>query len=133
MNHHDPLPAEIVTKTVAGSVGECVARLRATLEAKGLIVFAEFDHSGEARADGLELRDTRVVVFGNPRSGTPVMQEVPLAALDLPLKLLIYDDDGATTLAYLRPEALRERYGIPAALSAPLAGIDAIAEAAASA
>ncbi|MBV9310255.1 MAG: DUF302 domain-containing protein [Solirubrobacterales bacterium] len=133
MTDQDPPAGGIVTRTSTGSVAQCIERLRLALEANGLTVFAEFDHSSEARARGLELRDTQVVVFGNPVTGTPVMQAVPLVALDLPLKVLIYDDGGTTTLAYLSPEALQARYAIPAGLAASLRGIDAIAEAAAAA
>jgi uncharacterized protein (DUF302 family) len=70
------------------------------------------------------------VIFGNPKVGTPVMVSVPSAALDLPLKVLVWDDDGQTRLTYTAPDALAERYGIPEQLAAPLAAIDVLTDAA---
>ena len=101
MTDQERAPSDIVTRTSTGSVAECLERLRRAVKARHLTIFAEFDHRAEARARGLDLRDTQVVVFGNPLTGTPVMRGVPLVALDLPLKVLIYDDEGTTTLAYL--------------------------------
>jgi uncharacterized protein (DUF302 family) len=97
--------------------------------AKGLEVFAVIDHSGEALAQGLELRDTKVVVFGSPVAGTPVMQAEPLAALDLPLKILVWDDDGQTRVSYTAPSELAARYGLSDELAARLAGIDGLTDA----
>ena len=130
MTQSAPASDDFIIRTSALSVAECVDRLRTSVKAKSLIIFAEFDHSGEARARGLELRETKVIVFGNPVTGTPVMEAAPLAALDLPLRVLIYDDHGTTTLAYLAPEALAARFAIPAPLAASLRGIEVIAEAA---
>jgi uncharacterized protein (DUF302 family) len=87
------------------------------------------DHSGEARAAGLELRDTKVVIFGNPAAGTPVMAAAPLAALDLPLKVLVWDDGGQTMLSYAGPDELAARHGLSDELAARLAAIDTITEA----
>ena len=89
-----------------------LARLESLAEAKGLQVFAVIDHSGEANKAGLELRDTKVVIFGSPQAGTPVMQAAPLAALDLPLKALVWSDEGQTQIAYTAPAALAGRYGL---------------------
>ena len=86
---------------------------------KGIKLFAVIDHSGEAQAVGLELRDTKVVIFGSPKAGTPVMQAAPLAALDLPLKVLVWDDGGQTKLTYTPPAALAARYGLSDELAAP--------------
>ena len=86
MSDQWPASSDIVTRTSTGSVAECLDRLRLALKARDLTIFAEFDHSGEARARGLELRETQVVVFGNPLTGTLAMQGVALAALDLPLQ-----------------------------------------------
>src|ERR1700759_5223601 len=102
----------LVTRASPWSVSETVNRLTDLLQARGLKQFAIFDHSGEARAAGLELRDTKVVVFGSPAAGTPVMSAVPLAAIDLPLKVLIWADTDATKVSYLAPSALPERYGL---------------------
>ena len=80
----------MVTKLSPRSVPETVARLVTMVEARGMKVFAVIDHNGEAARVGLELRDTKVVVFGSPQAGTPVMAAAPLAALDLPLKVLVW-------------------------------------------
>lgn len=122
--------SRMITKLSALSVAETVSRLRAVVEAKGLKVFAVIDHSGEAAAAGISLRDTKVVIFGSPQAGTPVMEAFPLAALDLPLKVLVWDDHGQTKVAYTAPDALAERYGISPDLAARLAGIDALTDAA---
>ena len=120
---------EIVTKLSPWSVEETVARLSQVAAAKGLKVFAVVDHSGEAEAVGLELRDTKVVIFGSPQAGTPVMQAAPLAALDLPLKVLVWLDDDQTKLSYTPPSALAARYHLTEELASRLAGIHAITDA----
>jgi uncharacterized protein (DUF302 family) len=120
----------VVIKPSPRSVEETVSRIRTVLEAKGVTLFAVIDHSGEARAAGLELRDTKVVIFGSPIAGTPVMAAVPLAALDLPLKVLVWDDGGETKLAYTAPAELAERYGLSDQLAARLAAIHAVTDAA---
>jgi uncharacterized protein (DUF302 family) len=97
----------VVTKVSSSSVGETVARLLAVVAAKGMKVFAVIDHSGEARDVGLDLRETKVVMFGSPRAGTPVMAAEPLAALDLPLKVLIWSDGDQTKVSYTAPSARR--------------------------
>jgi uncharacterized protein (DUF302 family) len=94
-----------------------------------LKLFAVIDHSGEARHAGLELRDTMVVLFGGPAAGTPVMVASPLAALDLPLKVLVWDDEGQTKVSYLDPAALAARYGLGPDYAGRLAGIHAITDA----
>ncbi|HZC75896.1 MAG TPA: DUF302 domain-containing protein [Gaiellaceae bacterium] len=115
-------------KTSPRPVDDTVSRLRQLLDARGIRLFAVIDHSAEAEAVGLELRSTKVVLFGNPRAGTPVMAAAPLAALDLPLKVLVWDDDGETRLAYTEPAELAARYGLTNELAAPLAAIDAITD-----
>jgi uncharacterized protein (DUF302 family) len=120
---------ELVTKESPLSVADTVARLSHLITERGLTLFGVIDHSGEAHAVGLDLRDTKVVIFGNPRAGTPVMQAAPLAALDLPLKVLVWDDGGQTKLTYTAPATLAARYEIPDELLAPLAAIDALSDA----
>ena len=120
------MPDWIVTKSSPRSVPDTVQRMSELAAAKGLKLFAVIDHSGEAAAHGLELRDTKVVVFGSPVAGTPVMQAAPLAALDLPLKILVWDDDGQTRVSYTAPSELAARYGLSDELAARLAGIDAL-------
>jgi uncharacterized protein (DUF302 family) len=112
------------------SVKDTVSRLSEVATSKGLKVFAVIDHSGEAQAAGLQLRDTKVVIFGSPAAGTPVMQAVPLVALDLPLKVLVWDDEGQTKVNYTAPEALAARYGLSAELAPRLAGITVVVNAA---
>lgn len=119
----------VVVKTSALSVPDAVERLSQLIADKGMKLFAVIDHSGEAQANGLELRDTRVVIFGSPAGGTPVMDAVPLAALDLPLKVLIYDDSGSTRVCYAPPEELARRYGLSEDLAARFAGINALTDA----
>ena len=119
----------MVTKTSRRSVDDTVGLLTELVAAKGLKLFAVFDHSGEARAAGLELRETKVVVFGSPAAGTPVMEAAPLAALDLPLKVLVWDDGGETRVTYASPAELAERHGLSDELASRLAGIDALTDA----
>jgi uncharacterized protein (DUF302 family) len=121
--------AGLVIKESSWPVDQTVARLQRLLDAKGVKLFAVFDHSGAAAEHGLELRDTKVVVFGSPAAGTPVMEAAPLAALDLPLKVLVWDDGGQTKLAYAPPSELAARYGLSDELAARLAAIDAITDA----
>jgi uncharacterized protein (DUF302 family) len=119
----------VVTKASVGSVDDTVARLSALATEKGMKVFAVIDHSGQARDVGLELRETKVVIFGSPAAGTAVMVAVPLAALDMPLKVLVWSDGGQTRLSYTAPATLAARYGLPDELAARLAGIDALTDA----
>jgi uncharacterized protein (DUF302 family) len=111
-------------------VAETVARLKRVIDDKGLELFAVVDHSREAAAHRLELRETSVVIFGSPVAGTPVMQAAPLAALDLPLKVLVWDDEGQTKITYAPPSELAARYGLDDDLAARLAGIDMVTDAA---
>jgi uncharacterized protein (DUF302 family) len=123
----------VVTKSSPSSVAETVARLERELEARGVKLFAVIDHSGEAAAAGLRLRDTKLVIFGNPAAGTPVMEAAPLAALDLPLKVLIWADGDQTRISYVDAAELGARYGLSNELADRLAVIDAITDAAAGA
>ena len=118
----------IVTRRSPWTVDETVLRLQEVIAAKGLKLFAVIDHSGEAEDHGLTLRNTKVVIFGSPVAGTPVMQARPLAALDLPLKILVWEDGGRTQLSYTPPGDLAARYDLDDTLAARLAGIDAVAE-----
>ena len=125
----EPLSDQLVTKPSPFPVSDTVARLSALIADKGIKLFAVIDHSGEAHAHGLELRETKVVIFGSPAAGTPVMQAAPRAALDLPLKVLVWDDEGQTKLTYADPAALAARYDLPAQLVAPLGAIHALTDA----
>jgi uncharacterized protein (DUF302 family) len=104
------------------SVPETLARLQAILKEKGVTVFALVDHSGEAAKAGLEMRPTQLLIFGNPKGGTPVMVAAPSTAIDLPLKALAWQDaQGKVWLSYNDPEYLQQRHGIPANLLQNLA------------
>src|ERR1700756_5085768 len=105
------------------SVDETIKRLQAALAAKGLQVFAVVDHSGEAEKVGLQMRPTKVLIFGSPKAGTPLMVAAPTLAIDLPLKALVAEDAaGKVSVTYNDPEYLRERHGVPADLIKNLAG-----------
>ncbi len=104
-------------------------RLKDVIAEKGLKLFAMIDHSAEAAAHGLELRETKVVIFGSPTAGTAVMRAAPPAALDLPLKVLVWDDEGQTTITYAPPSELAARYELDDDLAARLAGIDLVTDA----
>ena len=119
----------ILTKESPRSVADTVARLVDLTAAKGLKVFAVIDHSGEARDRGIELRDTKVVLFGSPEAGTPVMVAAPLAALDLPLKVLVWDDGGQTKVSYTAPSVLAARFHLSDELAGRLAGIEGLTDA----
>ena len=120
---------KVVTKLSPWSVTDTVGRLSAEIASRGLKLFAVIDHSGEARAAGLALRDTKLVVFGSPQAGTPVMEAAPLAALDLPLKALIWEDGDQTKLSYTAPAELAARHGLSEELAARLSGIDQLTDA----
>ena len=120
---------QVTTKVSPRSVAATVARLTGILSAKGMKVFAVIDQSEEARGAGLELRDTTLVIFGNPAAGTPVMDAAPLSALDLPLKVLIWADSGQTNVTYYSTAALAARYELSDELAAKLAGIDPLTDA----
>ena len=122
--------SDVVTKPSPWSVDETVSRLVATVAEKGLKLFGVIDHSGEAAAAGLELRDTKLVIFGSPTAGTPVMAAAPLAALDLPLKALVWADGDRTSVSYTKPATLAARYGLGDDLAARLSGIEAVTSAA---
>lgn len=122
--------SDIVIRTSPFSVSDTVAHLLAVIATKGLNLFAVIDHSGEASSAGLELRETKVVIFGSPSAGTPVMEAAPLAALDLPLRVLVWADDDETKVAYLDSGTYAERYGLTAELASRLAGVTAVVEAA---
>ena len=105
-------------------VGDTVHRLTEAIRAAGATLFAVIDHSGEAERVGLSLRDTKLMIFGNPVGGTPVMTAAPLAALDLPLKVLVWQDDGGVVrISYLDPDWLAARHGLTPDLVAPLSAV----------
>jgi uncharacterized protein (DUF302 family) len=120
----------IITKASPHSVGDTLARLERLLKAKNLTLFAVVDHSGEAERVGQHLPDTKLVIFGSPAAGTPVMVASPLSALDLPLKILIQEDDqGAASVSYNAPAYLAARYHLTDELTARVAAVGDIADA----
>ncbi len=121
--------AGIVTKLSLLPVAGTVAKLTGMISAKGIKLFAVIDQSAEARQAGLALRETTLVIFGSPAAGTPVMAASPLAALDLPLKVLVWDDDGQTKVSYYSPDALAARYHLGADLAGNLAAVNALTDA----
>lgn len=114
------------------TVDETVDRLRSLLAAKGVTLFAFIDHSGEAAKAGLRLRPTKLLIFGSPRAGTPLMVAAPTIAIDLPLKVLVWQaDDGAVWIGYNAAEYMAKRHGLPRNLLPALAAVDSLVAAAA--
>jgi len=118
----------IVDQPSRHSVDDTVDRLRAMLESKGVTVFAVVDHSGEAANVGMNLPPTKLLIFGNPKAGTPVMSAAPSAALDLPLKILVWQDGGGKVwVSYNSPQYLQDRHGFPSNLMPNVAAVEAFA------
>jgi uncharacterized protein (DUF302 family) len=106
------------------SVDKTLERLQTILRDKGVAVFAVVDHSGEAAKVGMEMWPTKLVIFGSPKGGTPLMIAAPTAAIDLPLKALIWEDsDGNTWISYNSPEYLQQRHHFPPELIKNIAGV----------
>ena len=122
-------PAGIVTKGSPHSFEATVSRLTELAVARGMKIFAVIDQSAEARSAALELRPTTLVLFGNPAAGTPVMEAAPLAALDLPLKVLVWAEGERTNVSYVAPRTLADRDALDDDLVANLAGIDLLTDA----
>jgi uncharacterized protein (DUF302 family) len=111
------------------SFANTLQRLESVITAKGITIFARIDHSGEAAKVGLTMPPTELLIFGSPKSGTPLMVASPSLALDLPLKALVSQDtEGAVWLSYNSPEYLQQRHDIPEALVKNIAGIRSICE-----
>jgi len=107
-----------------GSVTEVTDRLEALLKAKSMKIFARIDQAAEARAAGLTMRPMVLLLFGNPKAGTPLMIQHPSIAIDLPLKVLVWESaDGKTLLSYNSPEFLQQRHGLDAPPFEPVVGL----------
>jgi uncharacterized protein (DUF302 family) len=119
----------VVTRLSPWSLSDTVARLSAVVAARGMKLFAVIDHSDEARNVGLDLRDTKLVIFGSPSASTPVIAAAPLAALDLPLRVIVWQDGYQTKVSYPSPVEVARRYGLDADLAAALDSIDALTSA----
>jgi uncharacterized protein (DUF302 family) len=126
------MEAGIVSLTSRYSVEETVERIEALLTKLGVKLFALVDHSGEAKAAGLTMRPTKLLIFGSPKAGTPVMVSAPSAALDLPLKILVAEEaDGRVVLSWNDARWLQQRHGFAEELVANLAAVEMIAKKAA--
>jgi len=110
------------------TVDEAVQKLRGIIEAKGVTLFALVDHSGEAEKAGLKMPPTKLLIFGSPKAGTPLMLAAPSIAIDLPLKILVSEDaDGKVWISYNTPEYLCQRHGLPPELMQNLAAVEKFA------
>jgi uncharacterized protein (DUF302 family)/uncharacterized membrane protein YidH (DUF202 family) len=118
----------ILSKQSNHSVNETLKNLQRALETKGVKVFAIIDHSGEAEKVGLKMRPTRLVIFGSPKVGTPLMLAAPSIAIDLPLKILVSEDDeGKVWVSYNSPDYLKQRHGVPTELLQNISVAEALA------
>ena len=123
----------IVSKPSAHPVDETVEKLKGILQAKGVMLFALVDHSGEAAKAGLKMPPTKLLIFGSPKAGTPLMLASPSVAIDLPLKILVSEDtSGKVWVSYNSPAYLGERHSLPQELLQNIAVVDALASNAAS-
>jgi uncharacterized protein (DUF302 family) len=110
------------------AVDETVENLKKILDAKGVTLFALVDHSGEAEKVGMKMRPTKLLIFGSPKAGTPLMLAAPSVAIDLPLKILVWEDAlGKTWISYNSPEYLGNRHGLPQELLQNIAAVEALA------
>lgn len=122
----------IVNKPSNHSVDETVAKVKGILQAKGAALFALVDHSGEAEKVGMKMLPTKLLIFGNPKAGTPLMLAAPSIAIDLPLKILVWEDDrGKVWVSYNTPAYLQERHGLPEELLQNIAMVETLASKAA--
>jgi len=118
----------LIDKPSNHSVDETVEKLKGIFQAKGITLFALVDHSGEAAKAGMKMRPTKLFIFGNPKGGTPVMLAAPSSAIDLPLKILVWEDaQGKVWITYNSPSYLQERHNIPPDLLPNIAVIETLA------
>ena len=118
----------IVNQPSKHSVDDTLGKLQHSLEAKGIAVFALVDHSGEAAKVGMKMRSTKLLIFGSPKAGTPLMLAAPSSAIDLPLKMLVWEDvEGKVWVTYNSAKYLQERHGLPEELLQDIAVVEALA------
>ena len=118
----------IVNKPSKRSVEQTVEALTNMLKSKGVAVIALIDHSGEAEKVGLKMRPTKLLIFGNPKAGTPLMLAAPSSAIDLPLKILVWEDaQGKVWVSYNSAAYLQERHGVPQELLQNIAVVETLA------
>jgi uncharacterized protein (DUF302 family) len=121
----------IIARQSNHSLEQTVQKIEELLRAKGVKLFAVIDHSGEAENAGLKMPPTRVLIFGNPKGGTPIMVASPSAAIDLPLKILVAEDGlGRVWISYNSPEYLRARHGFPAEFLGNIGVVEGLVQAA---
>ncbi|MGH9679744.1 MAG: DUF302 domain-containing protein [Candidatus Acidiferrales bacterium] len=122
----------IVNRPANHPVDQTVEKLKGILQANGVKLFALVDHGGEAEMAGFKMRPAKLLIFGNPKAGTPVMLAAPTSAIDLPLKILVWEDvQGKTWVSYNSPSYLQERHGVPRELLPILSAVEKLAELAA--
>jgi uncharacterized protein (DUF302 family) len=110
------------------SVDETVEKLKEILQSKGVTLFAMVDHSGEAANVGMKMRPTKLLIFGSPKAGTPLMLAAPTSAIDLPLKILVWEEaEGKVWVSYNSPAYLQQRHGFPAELLQNIAVVETLA------
>lgn len=118
----------IVNKLSNHSVDETTEKLKTILHAKGVTLFALVDHSGEAEKTGTKMPPTKLLIFGNPKAGTPLMLAAPSSAIDLPLKILVWEDaDRKVWISYNTPAYLKQRHGLPEQLLSNIAVVETLA------
>ena len=117
----------IIDKPSNHSVEQTVEKLNSILRSKGVTLFALVDHSGEAEKVGIKMRPTKLLIFGSPKAGTPLMLAAPSSAIDLPLKILVWEDDqGRVWISYNSPDYLKERHGLPQELLQNIAAVETL-------
>jgi len=117
----------IIDRPSNHSVVQTVDRLKTILQSKGVTLFALVDHSGEAEKVGMKMRPTKLLIFGSPKAGTPLMLATPSIAIDLPLKILVWEDgQGRVWISYNSPEYLRDRHSLPEELLPHIAVVEAL-------
>ena len=118
----------IIDKPSNHSVEQTVEKLNSILRSKGVTLFALVDHSGEAEKVGMKMRPTKLLIFGSPKAGTPLMLAAPRAGIDLPLKILVWEDgQGKVWVSYNSLDYLRERHGLPQELLQNIAVVETLA------
>jgi len=119
----------IVNLPTHSSVDVTITHLQSMLQEKGIQIFALIDHSGEAQGAGFEMRPTKLLIFGNPKAGTPLMLAAPSIAIDLPMKLLVWEDaSGQVWISYNTPDYLQKRHALPQDLAVALGAVEALAK-----
>jgi uncharacterized protein (DUF302 family) len=118
----------IIDKPSNHSVDETVEKLKGILQSKGVTLFAMVDHSGEAAKVGMKMRPTKLLIFGSPKAGTPLMLAAPRSAIDLPLKILVWEEaEGKVWVSYNSPAYLQQRHGFRAELLQNIAVVETLA------